>query len=202
MPLRDNKWVPIGDRNPDFTLGLTNTFNYKNWNLGFLLDIRKGGDIWNATEYFMTVNGLSKNTLNRTDKVVIKGIVKDGKENTDNPTVNTKELDPMTDKNYWNAGSGAFLEKDFIEKDINWLRMKEINLSYSFPKTMLSKLKAVKSLTLFASATDVFLLTNYTGLDPVVNGNSAAVGGSGSAGFDYGNFPLPRGYNFGLKLGL
>ncbi|MNF15363.1 hypothetical protein D3C80_2179440 [compost metagenome] len=67
---------------------------------------------------------------------------------------------------------------------------------------MLSKLKAVKSLTLFASATDVFLLTNYTGLDPVVNGNSAAVGGSGSAGFDYGNFPLPRGYNFGLKLGL
>ncbi len=50
--------------------------------------------------------------------------------------------------------------------------------------------------------TDLFLKTNYSGLDPIVNGNSAAVGGSGGVGIDYGNFPIPRGLNFGLTLGF
>lgn len=203
LPLRDqSKWVPVGDRNPDFAIGLSNSFNYKNWNLSFLFDIRKGGDIWNATEYFMTINGLSKNTLNRTEKVVINGVLKDGKENSDAPTKNTMELDPMTSSAYWSQATGAFLERDFIEKDINWIRMKELTLGYTFPQAMISHLRGVKSLSLFASVNDLFMITNYKGLDPVVNGNSAAVGGSGAAGFDYGNFPLPRGFNFGLKLGL
>jgi len=48
----------------------------------------------------------------------------------------------------------------------------------------------------------LFLITNYSGLDPVVNGNTAAVGGSGASGIDFGNFPMPRGLNFGVKIGL
>ena len=45
-------------------------------------------------------------------------------------------------------------------------------------------------------------MSNYSGLDPIVNGNTAAVGGSGAAGIDYGNFPIPRGINFGVRIGL
>jgi hypothetical protein len=37
--------------------------------------------------------------------------------------------------------------------------------------------------------------------DPIVNGNSAAVGGSSGVGIDYGNFPMPRGLAFGIKMG-
>ena len=55
---------------------------------------------------------------------------------------------------------------------------------------------------MFITGTDLFLMTNYTGLDPIVNGNTAAVGGSGGAGIDYGNFPIPRGLNFGLRMGF
>ena len=55
---------------------------------------------------------------------------------------------------------------------------------------------------MFVTATDLFLITNYTGLDPVILGNNAAVLGSGSAGMDYGNFPLPLGLNFGFKVGF
>jgi hypothetical protein len=51
----------------------------------------------------------------------------------------------------------------------------------------------------FVTATDVFLWTNYTGLDPIANGNDAAVGGSGGVGIDYGDFPIPRGINFGFR---
>jgi hypothetical protein len=52
------------------------------------------------------------------------------------------------------------------------------------------------------TGTDLFLKTNYTGLDPIVNGNTAAVGGSGASGIDYGNFPTPKGFSFGLRVGF
>ena len=55
---------------------------------------------------------------------------------------------------------------------------------------------------MFLQGTDLFLITNYSGLDPIVNGNTAAVGGSGAAGIDYGNFPMPRNFSFGLRMGF
>ena len=54
--------------------------------------------------------------------------------------------------------------------------------------------------SVFVKGTDLALWTNYKGLDPIVNGNSAAVGGSGGAGIDFGNFPMPKGVNFGMRL--
>ena len=59
-----------------------------------------------------------------------------------------------------------------------------------------------RNASVFVTGTDLFLLTNYTGLDPIVNGNTAAVGGSGAAGIDFGNFPIPRGLNFGIRMGF
>ena len=56
--------------------------------------------------------------------------------------------------------------------------------------------------SVFVKGTDLFLITNYTGLDPIVNGNTAAVGGSGGVGIDFGNFPMPRGFNFGIRMGF
>ena len=63
---------------------------------------------------------------------------------------------------------------------------------YTGPKCKLSR----------REGTDLFLKTNYRGLDPIVNGNSAAVGGSGGTGIDYGNFPMPKGFNFGFRMGF
>ncbi|MDO8928395.1 MAG: hypothetical protein Q7W54_05335, partial [Bacteroidota bacterium] len=94
-------------------------------------------------------------------------------------------------------------EEDFVEKNINWVRLKDVTLSYRFSKSFLdAHLKTIKNLSIFTTATDLFLLTNYRGLDPVILGNNAAVSGSGSAGMDYGNFPLPMGINFGIKVGF
>ena len=55
---------------------------------------------------------------------------------------------------------------------------------------------------MFVTGTDLFLFTNYTGLDPIVNGKTAGTVGSSGVGIDYGNFPMPRGVNFGLSLGF
>jgi hypothetical protein len=92
-------------------------------------------------------------------------------------------------------------EELFIERNINWLRLRDVQVSYELPPAALRLLHAAYA-SVFLKGTDLFLITNYTGLDPIVNGNTAAVGGSGGVGIDYGNFPTPRGFNLGVRVGF
>ncbi len=191
LPVRSTAFIDHGyDRTPDWTMGITNTFRRKSLSLNFLIDIRKGGDVFNATEQFLTARGLTMRTLDRNEPRVINGVLRDGKENSDNPTRNNIVVVPAIQTGYYTNIS----EELFIEKDINWLRLRDITVSYTLPERLL------RNASVFVTGTDLFLLTNYSGLDPIVNGNTAAVGGSGAAGIDYGNFPMPRGLNFGLRL--
>lgn len=202
LPLRSTVFIqgPNGgyDRQPDFSIGLTNTFTYKNFSLSFLLDIRKGGDIVNATQHFLTARGLSTRTLDRLQPRVVNGVIRDGRENSANPTQNTISVTPF----YQNSFYSNMSEELFIEKDVNWLRLRDVTFQYKLPASVVGKQKLVKSASLFVTGTDLFLITNYSGLDPVVNGNTAAVGGSGAAGVDFGNFAMPIGLNFGIRIGL
>ncbi len=198
LPVRSADFIDAGyDRQPDFTIGLTNTLHYKRWTLDFLLDIRKGGDVFDATDHYLTTHGLSMSTLDREQPRVIPGVLRDGKENSANPTVNTIVVIPSVQPAYYTSMS----EELFIERDINWLRLRDVQLSYALPPAALRFFHAGDG-SVFVKGTDLFLITNYTGLDPIVNGNTAAVGGSGGVGIDYGNFPVPRGVNFGVRLGF
>jgi TonB-linked SusC/RagA family outer membrane protein len=191
LPIRSTVFIDHGyDRTPDFTIGLTNTVRRHGMSLSMLWDIRKGGDIFNATEQFLTARGLAKSTLDRNDPRVIQGVLRDGKEDTPNPTINNIVVIPAVQTGYYTNIS----EELFIEKNINWLRLRDITLSVPVPQALM------KNASFFVTGTDLLLFTNYTGLDPIVNGNTAAVGGSGATGIDYGNFPIPRGLNFGFKL--
>jgi TonB-linked SusC/RagA family outer membrane protein len=191
LPLRSSTFIDRGyDRQPNYTIGLSNTFRYKRATLDFLFDIRKGGDVFNATEHYLTARGLATSTLDRNTPRVIPGVLRDGKENSTNPTPNTIVVVPATQTAYYTGMS----EEPFIEKNINWLRLRDITLHYALPE------RVGRNASVFVTATDVFLWTNYTGLDPIANGNDAAVGGSGAVGVDYGDFPIPRGINFGFRI--
>jgi TonB-linked SusC/RagA family outer membrane protein len=181
------------DRQPNFTIGLTNNFRYKQYGLSFLFDIRKGGDVFNATEHYLTTRGLATSTLDRNTPRVIPGVIRDGKENSDNPTINNIVVIPALNTSYYTSMS----EELFIEKNINWLRLRDVTFSYDLPSSRLAR-----SASVFVTGTDLFLWTNYTGLDPIANGTDAASGGSGGVGIDYGNFPIPRGLNFGVRFGF
>jgi TonB-linked SusC/RagA family outer membrane protein len=195
LPLRNSVFVDRGyDRQPDFTIGLTNTVRYKKLSVSFLLDIRKGGDILNATDHYLTARGLSMRTLDRNEPRVIKGVLRDGLENSATPTPNNIVVVPAINTNYYVAMS----EELFIEKDINWIRLKDVTVRYQIPGKWLK----ARDASVYITGTDLWLETNYTGLDPVVNGNTAALGGSGAAGIDYGNFPIPKGLAFGIKVGF
>ncbi|MDP1860413.1 MAG: SusC/RagA family TonB-linked outer membrane protein [Gemmatimonadaceae bacterium] len=195
LPLRSVAFIDAGyDRQPDYTIGLTNTFTYRRFSLNFLVDIRKGGDVFNATEQFLTARGLSKRTLDRDQPRVVTGVLRDGKENSATPTPNNIVVIPSVQPSYYTLIS----EELFIEKDINWVRLRDVTLRYVLP----GGLFRARDASVFITGTDLFVFTNYSGLDPIVNGNTAAVGGSGAAGIDYGNFPIPRGINFGFKVGF
>ncbi|MDB4900706.1 MAG: hypothetical protein JWN53_2514, partial [Gemmatimonadetes bacterium] len=193
LPLRSGSFIDAGyDRQPNWTMGLSNNFKYKRAALSFLFDIRRGGDVFNATEHYLTMRGLAPSTLDRNTPRVIPGVLRDGKENTANPTANSIVVIPAIQTAYYTNMS----EEPFIEKNINWLRLRDVTLSYALPERIAS------NASVFITGTDVFLWTNYSGLDPIANGNDAAVGGSGGVGIDYGDFPIPRGINFGLRWGF
>ena len=195
LPIRSTNFIDAGyDRQPDFTIGIGNTIRYKRFSLDFLLDVRKGGDIFNATEHYLTTRGLSMETLDRDQPRVIDGVLRDGKENSSNPTPNNIVVIPSANPLFYTSMS----EELFIEKDINWLRLRDLTLRYEIP----GRLLGAKNASVYLTGTDLFLITNYTGLDPIVNGTTAAVGGSGAVGIDFGNFPQPRGINVGVTVGF
>jgi ferric enterobactin receptor len=201
LPLIIGDYTTVADRQPDFTMGILNNFTFlRNWNLSFNLDIRKGGDVYNGTEEFLYRRGLSPKTADRTTPRIIRGVLNDGLQNTANPTPNNIVIVPLYRSDYYTTGSIA---EDFIERDVNWLRMRDITLAYTLPAAFIKRQKVIKGASVFITGTDVFIITNYSGADPSVNANNAASrGGMGGVGMDLGNLATPRGINIGMRLSL
>jgi ferric enterobactin receptor len=196
LPVRTDDFVQVGDRQPDFKFAVINNITWKNLNLSFNLDFRKGGDVFNGNEYILYFTGLSTRTLDREKTIVIKGVLADGLENSAKPTTNNIAVTPYYRTDYF--GTGAVTEADFIES-VDWIRMRDITLSYNFSRDFLGKQGFLKNASLFVTGTDVFLITNYTGADPSVNANTAFARGYGGAGIDYGAIATPRGIAFGVR---
>ena len=203
LPLYKQAFELIGDRNPNFTLGWNNFFSYKNFSLNMLWDLKVGGDIFNATEAYLTRIGKSERTSDREKPRIVDGILQDGTENNPFTTERTKNNIAITP--YYNSAyysSTSMPEEEFVQKDVNWFRLRDITLSYQFDTKSFKRMKSVKNLGFFITVTDPVLFTNYLGTDPQVNSNGAGSRGVGGFGMDYGNIGMPMGFNIGLKIGL
>lgn len=193
----------IGNREPDFIGGLNNNLSYKNLNFSFLFDIRKGGDIYNGTEYYLTVNGLSTRTLDR-ESVTVSGVSKA----TGEPLTYTYEAGQTYVVNgasrsgeymiqqYW-ANNYARNAYNFMTST-NWLRLRSMALSYDFTE-LLGNGTFIKGLSASVAGYNLFLWTNYKGMDPEVSVSGSGTGGSGSMGIDYAGVPATRSITFGLN---
>ena len=192
LPLTDGVFSVNGDRNPDFTIGWNNQFRWKNWRLSMLWDMKVGGDIFNGTNLFLTIAGRSKLTEDRFKPRVVDGVLNDGLQNSTTPTINTIAVIPAYNEAYYFNQP----EEAFIEKNVHWFRMRDLSLSYTFKQNFI---KGVKSMGFFVTVNDLVLLTNYSGADPAVNGNTASGRGVGGFGFDYGTLPAPISVNLGIR---
>jgi len=184
----------IGNREPDFIGGLNNNFTYKNWNFSFLLDFRKGGDIYNATEYLLTVNGMSRLTENRGNTVTFSGQAL-------NPETGQYEAvtrDVIANEKYYRDIYSNNVP--FFVENVNWLRLRSISLAYSLPQSILKRTSWLKGATITATGTNLLLFTNYSGMDPETSAAGAGVVGSGSVGIDYAGVPATAGFALGLNV--
>ncbi|MEJ5994098.1 SusC/RagA family TonB-linked outer membrane protein [Pedobacter sp. Du54] len=204
MPIlkSSSEFVNIADRAPKFTLGFVNSFRYKDLSLSFLFDYRHGGDVYNQTQYELYRRGLSIKTLDREQPRILNGVLQDGLENTDNPTKNNIMITPYLNSNYYTSTTGSLAPEQFVERNIKSLRLRDITVGYDLPQTVAAKTNFISSLGMYVTLTDVFLMTNYSGMDPDTNGNNPATGGSGGYGIDYGSMGRPLGVNIGLRIKL
>ena len=200
LPLVDDNWSILGDRNPKLNFGITSSLSYKGFRFSMLFSGKFGASVVNGTKRDMmgTGSSLESVALRESDPVVFKGVLKNGLENSSNPTVNTIAV------TYSNYGSSIYTggDEDWFEKNVNYLRCQELRLAYVLPSRWLERVtkKFVSNANIYFKATDLFTVSNYSGIDPVGNSNSAALGGSGGIGIDYWSVPNPRGYAFGFSL--
>jgi TonB-linked SusC/RagA family outer membrane protein len=194
----------IGNPNPDWTGGITNTFNYKGFSLSFLIDVRKGGDIISRNIRDLRFRGVVKETEDRDKTFIMDGVLRDPVNNADgsaralldgegNPITNTIQL---TAQQYWTSLYNT--QGEAIVFDASWLRLRELSLSYSIPKTLLSK-TPFGSAQLVLTGRNLFLYApNYPHLDPEVN----TQGVSNSQGLEYNTLPQTRTYGVLLRVTL
>lgn len=200
-PLTESTWSVIGDRNPDLTYGISTYLTYKNFRLSALMTGKIGATIVNGTMRSLFDSGLSWESVRwrESGPVIFSGVLKDGLENTANPTYNTIAIDPTA---YGSTTSYTGYDEDWVQKNVNYLRLSEIRLSYTVPSQWLKRVTGgfISRASVFVAANDLCTITNYKGVDVAGNTMSAAAGGTGGEGYDVWGVPAPRTYSFGINL--
>ncbi|ATL48026.1 SusC/RagA family protein [Chitinophaga caeni] len=184
----------VGNREPKFIGGINNSFTFKNFNLNFLIDFRKGGDVYNGTDYLLTAYGMSKETEKRGEEMTFTGKSLNPGTGKYEDVTRTVEATEQFYRDIYVKNSPFFIQ------EVNWVRLRAINLSYSLPTKVLNRTNFLKGATLTLSGTNLLLLTNYDGMDPETSAAGAGVVGSGSSGIDYAGVPNTAGFSVGLNL--
>jgi TonB-linked SusC/RagA family outer membrane protein len=177
--ITDADRTTLGTTMPKFFGGITNTFKYGNFDLRLIMQYYLGNSILNASKtryarYEMTANNVSSDVLNRWTP-----------ENR-NSTQYARIANTITVDKYVENGS--------------FVRASNVKLGYTLPAKFL--VKGIKSLNVFISADNLFVLSNYTGYDPEVSTNqgSAAQSSALTGGLDFGAFPRARTYMGGITV--
>jgi TonB-linked SusC/RagA family outer membrane protein len=177
----------IGNPFPEFTYGITNNFNYKNWDMSIMGSGSQGQDIY-MRHLFSTANldGVFNMVRRAGDRFR-------SPENPGEGIFGTTV----------GGGNVTGVERDWTNSNFVWdasfFTIRNITMGYTFTKLP----KAIKSLRLYASAQNVFVFTNYWGgQNPEVSmqNNGQGDGGNLSPGLDLGPFPVPRTITFGANI--
>ena len=187
----------IGNIMPDWIGGMNNTFTYKNFSFGFLLDGRKGGDIFSRTNWDGFSTGVLATTVGLNDRGVemrepveaggginFGGVFEDGTPN--NVYVEMEDA-------RWNG----FARGERFTYDASFIKLREMILTWSIPTEALRRFKVKAAEVSLFGRNMAILYSNVPNVDPEAATNSAALG---SQGGEYGSIPPSRNIGFTLKL--
>jgi len=185
----------LGNVNPDWTGGVYNTLRYKNFSLGFLIDMRQGGSLFSLDQYYGAMTGVAEQWAGLNDKgnpkrdlpedgggILFPGVTEDGKANTQYVVKDANIAVPVSEFVY----------------DASYIKLRELTLSYALPTALIQKTKAFKAIELSLIGRNLWIIhKNLPDSDPEENLSSGNI-----QGIQSGAYPTPRFFGFNLKLSL
>ena len=165
----------IGNPNPAFTYGITNTLGYKNVDLSFFIQGVQGNDVYNINRFITesALYGANNGTTRLLGRWTGAG--------TSNDVPRAIDSDP---------NNNLRVSTHFIE-DGSFVRLKNLTLGYTLPKSIMSRIAATQ-IRFYVTAQNLVTLTKYTGYDPEVS----------ASGIDLGIYPQTRVFLGGLNIGF
>lgn len=198
-PLASPEKQILGDPNPDWTMGVRNTFSFKGVTLSALLDFRQGGDMWCGTCGVMGYFGMTEQSAaERNDVVVFDGVVNTGTAEDPKYEQNSTAValaDPANGLGSYYRVRYGFGYSEMNIFDTSWIRLRELTLGYSLPSSMLSG-TFIGGVDITLTGRNLWLSTDYPGIDPETN----LTGTSNGFGLDYFNMPNAKSYSATVKL--
>jgi TonB-linked SusC/RagA family outer membrane protein len=171
----------LGNPNPKFTGGLNLDFTYKNFDMNIFLYASYGNDIWNQVKWwhdFYSSFGGAKSTTALYDSWTPQN---------QNATAPIQETG--------GSFSTANVPNSYFVEDGSYLRAKNVQLGYTLEQNLTDRL-GLDRLRLYVQATNLFTITDYSGVDPELTGSATAFG------IDEGSYPSPRQFIAGINLSL
>lgn len=178
----------LGNSNPKFQLGFNNNFSYNNFSLGFLFDGSFGGKVMSLTEQILDGLGVSKASG---DARASGGVKVNGVLNGTNTPVTSVDAE----KWYRTVGGIQHVTGEYMY-DATTVRLRELSLGYTLPKTTLLKNGFVKNIRLSLIGRNLVYLYKKAPFDPEIIFSS----GNGYSGVDILSLPATRGFGFNLNV--
>lgn len=197
----------LGSPLPKFTYGFNNTFNFFSFDLNLFFTGSYGNKILNYNKVLHedpngAAGGYFKSLTNYAHVAMINpaGSLTDVNNvyvTNPNTSVPGFRVSGDPDQNYR-------ISSRFVENG-SYLRLKNISLGYNFPTALVTRLH-LHSLRIYSNIQNLLTITKYSGYDPEIGTNTPNQSGQGTsaltAGIDWGRYPTPRIYTFGLNVGL
>lgn len=173
----------IGNNQPDFIYGFTNTFSYKGFDLNIALQGSYGGEILNLSRrFFENLEG----NANQMTTVLTRWRSESDTGDGVTPRANART-----------SGNNNAISTRWVE-DGSYLRLQNVSLGYRLPASWLSKAK-IQQVRIYVAAQNLATWTKYLNYNPEVsNYESNPLTG----GVDYGVYPLAKTFTFGINLGF
>ncbi len=191
----------IADPNPDWMMGITNSFTYKGVKLSFLIDIQHGGDVYSLDMHYGQGTGVLAHTAGNNELGNPKrdpvanggGILNEGVKADGTPNDVRARADYYGGAYYW--GNSSRNPGALTVYDASYVKLREISLSYSLPKSML-KDGFFKNVSFSATGNNLWIISkNVPYADP-----ESGLGAGNMQGYLSGSYPTVKRYGFNVKL--
>ncbi|MEK6450168.1 MULTISPECIES: SusC/RagA family TonB-linked outer membrane protein [Myroides] len=175
----------LGSYLPDYNMGIRNSFQYKNFRLGVLLDIQKGGKYYSTSHMFGMYSGMLEETA--VDGIREKGVILDGVK--EDGTKNDKVVDAID----WAKAHQTTVDAQNIF-DADYVKLREISLGYDLPTKWVGPFKGI-TISMFGRNLFTWNLA-WKGMDPEM----ASYGSGNIQAIEGASLPSTRTYGMNVKF--